>query len=143
MKFKLIALACAASLAAVSGAAMAQAKPYAKVEALNGAATVSANSQNTAATLGMALAEGSQVMVGSAGMAKITFANGCTVTLNAGESMNVTESECSAILARRAGLPVAGGSNATAVAVLNTALVVAVVYDMTRNDSPAPSISAR
>jgi hypothetical protein len=136
MKIKLIALACAASLAAVSGVAMAQTKPYAKVETLNGTVTVSANSQSVPATSGMALTEGSQVMVGGAGTAKITFSNGCTVTLNANDSLRVTESECSALVARRAAVPGAAGSNSTAVAVFNTAVAAVVVLDMTSKNNP-------
>jgi len=98
MKFKLLALA---ALVAASGSALADAAPYAKVSSVNGLVTVSAKSQMINAKVGMPLDQGSQIMVSSTGMANIVFANGCSVFLKPGQSMGVSEAECSSINAQR------------------------------------------
>ncbi len=107
MKFKLLALA---GLVAASGSALAESAPYAKLTSVNGLVTVSANSQMTNAKAGMALAQGSQVLVSSTGSANVQFANGCAVFLKPGQSMAVSNAECSSINAQRTSVGVAAGS---------------------------------
>ena len=152
MKFKLLALA---ALVAVSGSALAESAPYAKVASVNGLVTVSAKNQMTNVKAGMALAQGSQVLASSTGAANIVFANGCAVFLKPGQAMSVSESECSAINAQCTSVGVAssaatgGFGEAAAGLGLTTAQIailaavgVGAVYTITKDDDNNTVITA-
>ena len=105
MKSQLLAL----SLVVAAGAAMAQNTPYATIDAVSGAVTVSGKDSVVSATRGMELKQGSNVVTSNAGTVTVKFSNGCTATLKPGQMLLVQESECAALLANSGGAPAATG----------------------------------
>lgn len=91
------------ALALVAGSALAQDKPYAVVQDVSGIVTVSNESQKVSAADQMALKEGQEVLVGSAGGATVVFRDGCTAKLRPGQKLLVKESECKAFVAANSG----------------------------------------
>lgn len=105
-------------------------QPYARITDLEGLVTVTTGNQLSNAAKNMALPKGSQVLSTGNGVATIQFANGCKVTLRAGESLMVEENECAAFLAK------GGGAPATAFNARNVALGIggaALLYNASRN----------
>ncbi len=105
-------------------------QPYARITELEGLVTVTTGNQLSNAAKNMALPKGAQVLSTGNGVATIQFANGCKVTLRAGESLMVEENECAAFLAK------GGGAPATAFSARNVALGIggaALLYNASRN----------
>ena len=112
-------------------------QPYARITDLEGLVTVTTGNQLSNAAKNMALPKGAQVLSTGNGVATIQFANGCKVTLRAGESLMVEENECAAFLAK------GGGAPATAFSARNVALGIggaALLYDATRSRGRQPTI---
>lgn len=129
MKSQLLTLA----LVAAAGAAMAQNTPYATVDAVSGAVTVSGKDSVVSATRGMELKQGSNVVTSNAGTVTVKFSNGCTVTLKPGQMLLVQESECAALLANSGAPAGTGGLTVPQMVGLGIGGGV-VIYELTKSD---------
>ena len=115
MKKQLLAL----SFMLVAGAVAAQtapAQPVAQIVATDGLVTIGYQDTMSNAAADMRLFEGSRVMTATTGKVDILFTSGCRITLNPGEVFNVSDANCKALVASRAGAaagaPVAAGPSA-------------------------------
>lgn len=125
MKKQLLAL----SFMLVAGAVAAQsapAQPVAKIVATDGLVTIGYKDTMSNAAADMRLFEGARVMTATTGTIDIVFDSGCRVALKASEVFSVSDANCKALVASRAGaaagvpvaaaagVPVAAGPSANA-----------------------------
>lgn len=116
--------------------AMAQQGPYATINAVEGLVTVTSGNELSNATSGMTLPRGAQVLSTSSGKATIVFANGCSATVQPGQTLLIDEAAC-AVFVAQAGAPGAtGGGLLTPTNLAIGALGLGVLYNQTR-DTPA------
>ena len=131
MKKQLLAL----SFMLVAGAVAAQtapAQPVAKIVATDGLVTIGYRDTMSSAAVDMRLFEGARVMTTTTGSVDIVFDTGCRVALKPGEVFSVSDANCKALLASRAGavpapLAVVPGVNTVLIgaAVVGTGILVA------------------
>lgn len=117
-------------------AAMAQQTPYATINAVEGLVTVTTGNELSNATSGMTLPRGAQVLSTSSGKATIVFANGCSATVQPGQTLLIEEAACATFVAQSGGTgAAAGGGLLTPTNLAIGALGLGVLYDQTR-DTP-------
>ena len=120
MKKQLLAL----SFMLVAGAVAAQsapAQPVAKIVATDGLVTIGYKDTMSNAVADMRLFEGARVMTATTGSIDIVFDSGCRVALKASEVFSVSDANCKALLASRAGA--AAGAPVASVPSANTMLI--------------------
>ncbi len=124
MKKQLLAL----SFMLVSGTVAAQTapvQPIAKIVSTDGLVTIGYQDTLRNAAADMRLFEGARVMTTTTGKVDIVFNSGCRVALNPSEVFDVSDANCKALLASRAGgVPVAtGGASGANAALVGAAAV--------------------
>ncbi|MFP8781193.1 hypothetical protein [Hydrogenophaga sp. RWCD_12] len=141
MKTSLVALV----VASAASIAVAQQAPYAVIKSVEGLVTVTSNNQLTNASANMPLQQGAEVLSTSNGKATIQFASGCTVTIQGGQSLPVSEAACTQFLAANpgAGAGAGGAGLSTPTKLLIGAAGLGVLYNQTRGGTtpaPAPAV---
>lgn len=134
-------LALALAITAVAGSAFAQ-EPAATITTVEGLVTVTSGNQLVNAAPNMPLASDALVMTTTNSKATVKFASGCVANLAGGQSIAANEDACRAfVLAQGKG----GGTGgtilgmSTPLAVGGGVLGLGLLYQATKDDSPAPA----
>lgn len=139
MKTSLVALV----VASAASTAFAQQAPYAVIKSVEGLVTVTTNNQLTNASANMPLQQGAEVLSTSSGKATIQFSSGCTVTIQGGQSLPVSETACTQFLAANpgagAGAGAGGAGLSTPTKLLIGAAGLGVLYNQTRGGTTTPA----
>lgn len=126
-------LAIALALTAASGATFAQAV----VSGVTGLVTATSGNQLFNVTNGMTLPEGAQLQLTTGATATVSFPGGCMASLGSGQSMVLTQATCQTMAAAGGGSTILGMS--TPLAVGGGVLGLGLLYQATKDDSPAPA----